>query len=298
MGYINVFVNSEAKINIKNNQLTFCGKNKTIDYPLEDLNSVMIDNPKTTVSFATLSKLTDFGILTYVCDDKHLPNGVILPFYNHYQTLTVYNSQINMPKPLQKNLWQTIIKNKINNQNAVLNLNGCKDKLKLLSNNVLSGDSTNNEAKASAVYFKELFGKNFARKNETFSINSMLNYGYAIIRGSVARSVVTHGLLPFLGIFHHNQFNQFNLADDLMEIFRPLVDLYVKAELANVEELIPEVKLKIYDLINFEVIIDNQKQTLNNAIDIFVESFAKSVNQKTNCLKSVQVFGLNRHKYE
>lgn len=298
MGYINIFINSQAKININNNQLTLVAADKSIDYPLEDVNSVMIDNPKTTISFVTLSKLAEYGILTYVCDDKHLPNGVLLPFYNHYQTLTIYHYQIDIPKPLQKNLWQTVVKNKIANQNEVLNLIGCKDKLKPLSATVLSGDSANNEAKASAIYFKSLFGKDFARKNELLSTNAMLNYGYAVVRGSVARSVVAHGLLPFLGIFHHNQFNQFNLADDLMEIFRPLVDLFVKCELKDKSELTPAVKFSLCDLINYDLIINGQKQTLNNAIDMFVESFAKSIMSKTNCLKTVSVFGLNRHKYE
>ena len=85
MGFINIFLNSEAKINIKNNQLTFVNSEKSIDYPLEDINSVMVDNPNSVVSFATISKLAEYGILTYVCDNKHLPNGIIIPFYNHYQ---------------------------------------------------------------------------------------------------------------------------------------------------------------------------------------------------------------------
>lgn len=298
MGYINVFLNSETKINIKNNQLAFVSDKKSIDYPLEDINSVMVDNPNTVVSFATISKLAEYGILTYVCDNKHLPNGIIIPFYNHYQTLTMYNMQINMSKPLQKNLWQSIVKNKISNQNEVLNIFGCKDKLKMLASNVLSGDSSNNEAKASAVYFKSLFGKGFTRKSDVLLTNSFLNYGYAVVRGCVARSVVVHGLLPFLGVFHHNQFNQFNLADDLIEVFRPLVDLFVRAELCDATKLSPQVKFKLCDLVNYEILIDNQKHTLNNAIDMFVESFAKSINQKNNCLKQVVVFGLNRHKYE
>ena len=242
--------------------------------------------------------MANYGILTYICDEKHLPSGVLLPFYNHYQTLTVYNLQISMPKPLQKNLWQSIIKNKILNQNQVLNISGYKDKLKLLANNVLSGDSSNNEAKASAIYFKDLYGKNFTRKNDSLITNAMLNYGYAIIRGCVARSVVIHGLLPFLGIFHHNQFNQFNLADDLMEIFRPMVDLYVKTELKDCKELSAQVKFSLCDLINYDILIDDKKQTLNNTIDMFVESFAKSITTQKNCLKTVSILGLSRHQYE
>lgn len=298
MGYINIFVNNKAKLTIKNNQLFLQGETKQADYPLEDVNCVMIDNPNSAVSFATLSKLAEYGILTYVCNDSHLPNGVMLPYYNHYQTLAVYNKQIAMSKPLQKSLWQTIIKNKIQNQNIVLNLLGHKDKLKFLANNVLSGDTTNNEAKASAIYFKLLFGKDFSRKNDKMAINSMLNYGYAIVRGIVARSVVCHGLLPFLGIFHHNQFNQFNLADDLIEVFRPLVDLFVSTELKDRTELDSKTKFSLCDLINYDVIFDGKKQTLNNAVDMFVESFSKSINLDLNLIKSVAIFGLNRHIYE
>lgn len=298
MGYINIFLSSEARISIKNNQLTLINSNKSMDYPLEDLNCIMIDNPKTTISFTTLAKLAEYGILTFVCDNKHLPNGILLPFCNHYQTLTMYNNQITMSKPLQKNLWQTIIKNKIGNQNQILNICGFKDKLKPLANSVLSADSTNNEAKASAIYFKSLFGKNFSRKDNSIITNTLLNYGYSIIRGLVARSITIHGMLPFLGIFHHNQFNQFNLADDLIEVFRPLVDLFVNIELKNVFELNTDAKFKLCDLINYDVLIDNQNQTLNNAIDIFVESFAKSLNQKNNYLKYITINGLNRHKYE
>lgn len=297
MGYINIFVSKNAYIFVKNNQLILENSEKVNEYPLEDINCVMIENLNTTISTYTLSKFAEYGILVYICNQNHLPNGVVLPFLEHYQTLSQYNFQVSLQKPLQKQLWQSIIKNKIKNQNEVLNAIGIYDKLKILQDSVLSGDSSNNEAKASLIYFKELFGKCFIRRDENV-INGFLNYGYSIIRGLVARSVVIHGLTPFIGIFHSNNYNQFNLADDLIEIFRPIVDLFVKFNLEQENKLDSQAKAKIFSIINIDVKIDNQKQTVANAIDMFVESFVKSLKENKNLLKVVSLCGLNYHTYE
>ena len=297
MGYINIFVSKNAYIFVRSNQLILENPEKVNEYPLEDINCVMIENLNTTISTYTLSKFAEYGILVYICNQNHLPNGVVLPFLEHYQTLSQYNFQMSLQKPLQKQLWQSIIKNKIKNQNEVLNAIGIYDKLKILQDSVLSGDSSNNEAKASLIYFKELFGKGFVRRDENV-INGFLNYGYSIIRGLVARSVVIHGLTPFIGIFHSNNYNQFNLADDLMEIFRPIVDLFVKFNLEKENELDSQSKAEIFSIINIDVIIDNQKQTVANAIDMFVESFVKSLKENKNMLKEVSLCGLEYHTYE
>ena len=297
MGYINIYVSNDAYLYVKNSQLFLENKENKADYPLEDINSIMIENLNTTISTYTLSKCSEFGILVFVCNQNHLPCGVVLPFCEHYQTLSVYNAQVSLSKPLQKQLWQTIIKNKIENQNEVLNIFGKFDKLKNLKNEVLSGDSGNVEAKASLIYFKELFGKSFKRRDENF-INSCLNYGYSIVRGFIARSIVVHGLLPFIALFHSNQYNAFNLADDIIEIFRPMVDLFVKAKLEKFDELTPKVKALLFGIINYDVLIDGQKQTLSNAIEMVVESYVKSLKESKNNLKQVYICGLNEHKYE
>lgn len=297
MGYINIFVASQSKINIKDSQLVLDNGNQKLTYPIEDINSVVIDNSQSYLSCYTISKLSQYGIVTYVCDEKHIPNGLILPFCTHYHTLNIYEKQINLSKPLQKQLWQSIIKNKIDNQNEVLNICGIVDVLKQLSKTVQSGDVGNNEAKASLVYFKYLFGKDFTRSKDIV-INDCLNYGYTIVRGIVARSIVAHGLLPFVGVFHHNQYNQYNLADDLMEVFRPLVDLYVISKFKETIALDAKTKFLLQDIINYEVVINNQRQTLNNAIDMVVEGYLKSIKTGENYLKPVSLIGLNRHEYE
>ena len=298
MGYINVYVSKDARIFVKNNQLFLENKEQKVDYPLEDVNCVLIENLNTTISTYTLSMFASFGILCFICNQNHLPSGVVLPFCEHYQTLSVFQNQISASKPLQKQLWQKIVINKIKNQNEVLNICGGSDKLKDLQESVLSGDSGNNEAKASLIYFKELFGKDFVRRDDSIGINACLNYGYSIVRGFVARSVVMHGMQPFLGINHCNQLNQFNLADDLMEIFRPVVDLYVKIYLSDVKELTPKIKAELLNLINYDVLIDGQKQTVSYAIELFVQSFQKSLKESKVCLKEVDITRLEMHNYE
>lgn len=297
MGYINIYVSNDAYLYVKNSQLFLENKENKADYPLEDVNSIMIENLNTTISTYTLSKCSEFGILVFICNQNHLPCGVVLPFCEHYQTLSVYNAQVSLSKPLQKQLWQTIIKNKIENQNEVLNIFGKFDKLKKLKNEVLSGDSGNIEAKASLIYFKELFGKDFKRRDENF-INACLNYGYSIIRGFIARSIAVHGLTPYIALFHTNQYNAFNLADDLIEVFRPIVDLFVKAKLEDEKELSSSVKASLLGIINIDMLVDGQKQTLSNAIEMLVESYVKSLKENKNLIKNVYICGLNEHKYE
>ena len=297
MAFYNIYVANQAHLTVKNDQLVLENSLQKVDYPLEDVNSVMIENLSTNISSYTLFKLAKQGILTFICDQNHLPCGVVLPFCQHYQTLSQIKQQIEIGKPLQKQLWASIIKNKIKNQNEVLNICGGADDLKPLLKTVLSGDSSNNEAKASLIYFKQLFGKDFARRN-VGNINSFLNYGYSIIRGFVARSIAVHGLMPTLGIFHSNQFNQFNLADDIMEIFRPMVDLYVKVHLTETLDITSDVKIKLFNLINYDVLVGGQLQTVSYAIDLLVQSFCKSLKQKKDCLKEICIIGLKEHYYE
>lgn len=298
MGYINIFVSSEANLSIKANQLVLKNSTDEIDYPIEDVNSIMVENQYSNLSTFTLSKIAQHGILLYVCDSSHLPCGVMLPFCQHYQTLSCFNFQNDCSKPLKKQLWQTLIKNKIANQNDVLNMCGGGDELKPFINKVLSGDSSNIEATASLIYFKNLFGKDFKRRDDGTAVNDFLNYGYAIIRGFVARSIVVHGLTPFLGINHKNQFNQFNLADDLMEVFRPIVDLFVKVELSDEPKLSRDAKRKLFGIINIEVLVGNQRQSLSYAIDLLVQSFVKSLKEQKIELKPITILGLNIHSYE
>lgn len=298
MGYLNIYVSKDAHLSIKNQQLILKSEEKSATFPLEDVNSILIENLNTSITTYALSQMADMGIICFVCDQNHLPNGVVLPFCGHYQTLTMFNYQMKLSKPLQKQLWKAIIENKIKNQNDVLNMFGGNDKLRALYRSIQSGDAGNNEAKASLIYFKKLFGSGFSRRDESNAYNSFLNYGYTIIRGYVTRSISVHGMMPFLGIFHHNQFNQFNLADDLMEIFRPAVDMYVKTRFDENCVVDSLAKADICNVVNIDVLVDNKKYPISYAIELFVESFQKSIKGGKNFLKSINICPLEFHKYE
>lgn len=297
MGFVNIYVSKDAFIYVKNSQLFFENKDKKIDYSLEDINSIMIENLNTTISTYSLSKFAEFGILVYICNQNHLPNGVVLPYLEHYQTLSQYEYQVAISKPLKKQMWQSIIKNKIKNQNDVLNMCGGFDVLKPYQEKVSSGDTGNLEATASLIYFKELFGKDFVRRDENV-INTFLNFGYSIIRGAIARCITSHGLTPFLALFHSNSYNSFNLADDLIEPFRPIVDLLVKIKLSEEKEITPRIKLDLFNILNIDVDIEGQKQTVSNAIELFVQSYIRSLKVNKNLLKEIKIIGLDVHQYE
>lgn len=160
------------------------------------------------------------------CDEKHLPLGMLLPFYQHTDGLQRIQKQINAKLPKKKQAWRLIIKSKISAQAGVLSFFEKESSivLKAMADHVLSGDSTNLEAQAARVYFESLFGEDFVRSDDDCEINTILNYGYSIIRSTVARAVSSCGLHPSFGVFHSGRTNPFCLVDDLMEPLRPIVD--------------------------------------------------------------------------
>ena len=215
-------------------------KRDEVAIPLSDIAYIILESPQITLTSALLDALATHKVTVFSCDSSHLPSGIFMPFLGHYRSLGVLQSQITLKNQTKAILWQQIIKSKIYNQSAVLKLakpneNKTIAMLQNLAQSVNIGDSNNNEAQAAAVYFKALFGIDFARKkegeistNEIHSrINSALNYGYAIVRGAIVRSIASSGLSPALGLFHANRFNPFNLADDIIEPFRAFVDSLV-----------------------------------------------------------------------
>jgi CRISPR-associated protein Cas1 len=207
------------------------GDGQALSIPLEDLGCVVVDNLAASFSSQLLVAFTRYNIAVVFCGEQHLPMGQLLPYNSHHIHTKIIKAQAIMSEPKKKNLWQKIIKNKINEQAQALKLTGNKkghDSLLSYIPKVLSGDSKNIEGVVAALYFKELFGVDFKREYKgAQETNSLLNYGYAIMRSISIRGACGAGLHPSLGIFHKNQFNPYCLADDLMEILRPLVDLSV-----------------------------------------------------------------------
>lgn len=299
MGYINVFLSSPCSLSIKNKQLVVQGK-EVVSFPLEDVNSVMVENSQSNISAYVLQKMAEYGVATFFCDDKHLPNGILLPFNGYYRQSKTQNEQFEAPKALKKQLWQKIVICKIRNQAECIRLTSGEicDELLAIAKNVLSDDRSNQEAVAAQLYFKTLFGKKFSRKEDVF-VNACLNYGYAIVRGLVARTLAASGFNTNYGIHHKNQFNAFNLADDIFEPYRPCVDVVVKDLIeSGYDDFLPEVKRKLFSVVNMDVMIDDEVQSLSYSVKLTVESLSKSFQNKSPMLKMPTLIEFNHHKYE
>ena len=254
MGFINLITYSAQDIKIRDNQLILSNNDTFADYPLEDLNSLMIESQSCNISIYALTQLSKYNVATYFCDEKHLPCAYLLNYNGFYKNLEVYKYQTSISKPTQKQLWKQLVSAKIKNQIRALNLCGIKNDLDKYLPKIRSADTDNIEAIVANQYFKLMFGLKFARGNECV-INSCLNYGYAIIRGLVARTIVSHGLLPFLGVWHKNQLNAFNLVDDIIEPFRPIIDLFVFQNIKSINqnELTREIKQSLFEILNYDM---------------------------------------------
>lgn len=194
---------------------------------LEDIGWVVLDTPQASLTSALISACMAAGVVVVSTDARHVPNGMLLPFHTHHRQAGVARLQVAAGGPLRKRLWQRIVRAKIGNQAAALEACGRgAGPLRAMVGLVESGDPTNVEARAAREYWGRLFPA-FVRENGNDLRNMLLNYGYAVVRAGVARAVVAHGLLPSLGLHHDSAANGFNLADDLVEPFRPVVDRMV-----------------------------------------------------------------------
>jgi CRISP-associated protein Cas1 len=237
--------------------------------PIEDIGVVILDHQQIIISHSLIAKLLANNAAVITCNQTHHPSGLLLNLDGNTLQSQRFQAQVEASEPLKKNLWQQTIKSKIINQAAVLNTLGYETTNMLKwANDVKSGDSDNHEARASAWYWQHIFkGKveNFTRHREGIPPNNLLNYAYALIRATVARSLVGSGLLPTLGIFHRNQYNAYCLADDIMEPYRPFADLLV-LEIINKEivseELTTGLKKQLLILSAHDVTLQGEKSPL------------------------------------
>lgn len=252
---------------------------KTI--PIEDIALVILDCNQITVTQGLLSALLDNNCAVVTCDRSHMPTGLLLPLYGNKVQSERYREQVEASLPLKKQLWQQTVQCKIRNQAAMLEyVSGAVAKNMLnWADAVKSGDSDNREGRAAAFYWKSLFvdNPNFTRGDGDI-VNIMLNYGYAIVRAIVARALVGVGLIPTLGIHHHNRYDAFCLADDIMEPYRPYVDKTVIDIISSSgipDEFDLNIKKKLLELPVQEVIIDETRRPLMIAVSQTVNSLRK-----------------------
>ena len=305
MAFRNLMVSSKAAIRLHNGNITVETDTAERSVPLEDINSLLLESRQSIITSAALCALAQAGATVYVCDERHIPCAAMLPFAPNARNYGVLKKQESLTAPAQKRLWRQIVKGKIANQARCLAISGDEESAEHLSSlekTVLSGDSKNAEAVAAAFYFKALFGKGFFRNDAEDFRNSALNYGYAVLRGHIARLLVSYGFLPMKGIHHKSELNAFNLADDFIEPFRPLADLFVADYCASHEtagsDLDPDVKKGLYNLLNLEMQSGEQLHSVSYAAERTVQSFMRCCEKTSKELTLPVLLPLKQHAYE
>ena len=293
-----IYFGNPAYLSLRNNQMVIklpevekgdlpdVVKNESIrTIPIEDIGVIVIDHQQITITQGLMAALLDNTAAVITCDARHLPTGLLLPLEGHTLYNERFRNQIESSLPLRKQLWQQTVKAKIENQAFCLQKNTTKSfaPLHMMARNVKSGDPDNYEAQAAVYYWKNIFDglPDFGRAQEGEVPNNLLNYGYAILRAVVARSLVSSGLLPIYGIHHHNRYNAFCLADDIMEPYRPFVDdlvIDVMKRWNVTEELTIELKREMLSIPVLDVCINRKRSPLMVAVGQTTASLSKCFN--------------------
>jgi CRISPR-associated protein Cas1 len=227
MAWRGLHLTRPARLVLADGQLVVRQDDAEVRLALEDIAWMVLDTPQVSLTGALMAACMQAGVVVVTTDARHTPSGMMLPFHTHHRQAHVARIQVAAAGPLKKRLWQRIVRAKIGNQAAALE--GCGREpapLRQMAGLVDSGDPANVEARAAREYWGRLFPR-FVREDDGDLRNMLLNYGYAVVRAAVARALVAHGLLPAFGVHHDNAANAFNLADDLVEPFRPFVDRLV-----------------------------------------------------------------------
>lgn len=249
--------------------------------PVEDIGMLVLEHQQITLSHYLLDKLLANNASVVICNETRHPSGLMLPLEGNTLQSERFRAQVEATDPLKKQLWQQTVKAKITNQAAVLKKWGiAHNYLTTLAMNIKSGDADNCEAQAAAYYWSNLFPPawQFFRRRDGPPPNNLLNYGYAILRATVARAITGAGLLPTLGIFHRNRYNAYCLADDIMEPYRPFVDAVVRSIIDStsaVDTLTKELKVQLLNLPASDVAMDGGKSPLMLATQRTAASLTK-----------------------
>jgi len=271
-----------AQMIIRNPELVG-DEDKTV--PVEDMGVMILDNKQITITQGLLEALLENNVAVVTCDSSHLPTGLLLPLCGNTTQNERFRNQMDVSLPLRKQLWQQTMQSKISNQAYVLNSRKGMDVSNMLfwANSVRSGDPENIEARAAVYYWKYMFPdvENFIRDRDGVAPNNLLNYGYAILRAIVARALVGSGLLPTIGIHHHNKYNAYCLADDIMEPYRPYVDNLVLDIIESgmeYETIDTGLKKRFLSIPVIDVVIDGERSPLMVAVGQTTASLAKCFN--------------------
>ena len=276
-----------AALSLKNAQLVITLKEqpdacRTV--PIEELGVVLVDSPMVTLTIPLINALADNNVALIFCNQKGMPNALLLSLHANASQGESYREQISASETLKKALWKQLIEAKIRNQARLLNKLGKRGELlKPLYMNVKSGDADNKEGVAAKLYWTELFGKDFRRDRDLPGLNTLLNYGYAVLRAATARALMASGLHPAFGLFHRNRGDAFPLADDVMEPYRPFVDEIVyKLVAEQALSLDKKVKGQLISVLFCDVSFSKVVRPLSVGLTMTTASLEKCFSKEAN----------------
>jgi len=284
MGWKTLIIKNSEKISLFLNNILIHQKETKYRVYIKDIDCIVFEDYKTLLTTKMLNELGLNNIIVIICDQQLMPSSYIFPFNAKFNQLEIINQQLLWDRNFKVKMWEEIIKQKLTNQIDVLKIN-CRSQEKIKKiyqyiDEIHDGDVSNREGHAAKVYFNELFGKDFTRDDDCLT-NSALNYGYTVIRSAMSRTVVSKGLHPSISLFHHNMYDAYALADDLMEPFRPIVDNFVISNIKDWDYFGRDQKLALINLLNTIISFNGKEQYLTNAMSMYVDSIITSF-QKNN----------------
>lgn len=285
MGWRIVYIEQANSMKLYLDNLKVTSDLGEVTIPLSDIHTIIIDNQTVILTVPLINKCSEYNVNLVFCSLEHMPKALINPLNGNYQGPSILKRQLAWSDCLKDIIWKKIVINKIENQNELLkklNKNiAVINKINDFISEVNEGDLTNREGLAAKMYFRELFGSDFKRFDSDV-LNAGLNYGYAILRSQISKTVIAKGLNPNIGIHHIGYDNYFNLSDDIIEVFRPIIDEYVYKMMKESIIFTKENRLGLIKQTTCDVFINGTRQTLFNAIEIFIEKIM-------NCFESGEI---------
>lgn len=283
MGWRTIYIQSASKLSLNLDNVQIMYEKQKYYVAIDELETIVIEDYRTLITARLIAKLCEEGVNVIFCKNNKMPVGAIHAFNNNSKTAKINLQQLELGKSRKKNFWKQIIEIKIKNQIHTLSLLR-KDSthLKKYVKEVKSGDITNREGLAAREYFRMMFGKDFIRFEDDI-VNFTLNYIYQIMRSKIAQAIVARGLHPPFGIFHHGLRNYYNLADDLIEPYRPIADYYAYKLLDNYDKLYltPEFKEKIVDFLNYKILISGKNMSVQDSLELYFRNILNFYEGKT-----------------
>lgn len=297
MGFRTVFIKDGEKISLKLDNLVVHKDNEQFSIPIEDLQSIILEGHDTVITTRLLARLSKHHVSVIICDYQHMPTGLFLELGQYHRSAKRIQQQAKWEKETKEELWKEIIKMKIFNQLQVVQILTDDieriEKIALLYPRVAPGDATNREGHAAKLYFNALFGVDFSREGP-FIENAYMDYGYAIVRSQIAKEISANGLHPSIGIFHKSEYNSYNLADDLMEPFRPIMDYYILTEINDKNVYLSyEKRLKLIDFLNQPIFVSKKTYPMYATMALFVKSCIKVLEE--NDMSYLEEININNY---